>query len=33
MKLCADGIIGSSMIDGIKYSKLMDKLKEKKIKF
>jgi hypothetical protein len=33
MKLCADGVIGSSMIGGIKYSKLMDKLKEKKIKF
>ena len=32
-KLCADGILGSSVIGGIKYSKLMEKLKEKKIKF
>jgi hypothetical protein len=33
MKLCADDILGSSVIGGIKYSKLMVKLKEKKIKF
>ena len=33
MKLCADGILNSSVIGGIKYSKLMDKLKEKNIKF
>jgi uncharacterized protein YegJ (DUF2314 family) len=32
-KLCADRILGSSVIGGIKFSKLMDKLKEKKIKF
>ena len=28
MKLCADGIIGSSVIGCIKYSKLMDKEKK-----
>jgi sulfite reductase alpha subunit-like flavoprotein len=33
MKLCADGVLGSSTMGGIKYSKLMNKLKEKKIKF
>lgn len=33
MKLCADGILNSSVIGGIKFSKLMDKLKEKNIKF
>ena len=33
MKLCADGVLGSSVMGGIKYSKLMDKLKEKKVKF
>ena len=33
MKLCADGILNSSVIGGIKYSKAIDKLKEKKIKF
>jgi hypothetical protein len=32
-KLCSDGILGSSVIGGIKFSKLMDKLKDKKIKF
>ena len=32
-KLCADGVLTSSVIGGIKYSKLMEKLKEKKIKF
>ena len=33
MKLCADGILGSSVIGGIKFSKLMNTLKEKKIIF
>ena len=33
MKLCADSVLGSSVIGGIKFSKLMDKLEDKKIKF
>jgi hypothetical protein len=33
MKLSADGILRSSVIGGIKFSKLMDKLKEKNIEF
>ena len=33
MKLCADGHIGSSVIGGIEFSKIIEKLKEKNIKF
>jgi hypothetical protein len=32
-KLCSDGILGSSVIGGIKFSKLIGKLKDKKINF
>jgi hypothetical protein len=32
-KLCSDDILGSSVIGGIKFSKLMEKLKDKKISF
>ena len=32
-KLCADGVLTSSVIGGIKYSKLMDKLQKNNIKF
>jgi hypothetical protein len=33
MKLCANNILGSSVIGGVKFTKLMTELKNKKIKF